>query len=551
MPNSVYIVGHKNPDTDSVCAAVAYAYLKNQIAKRNKKDTVYEAKKAGQLNEETRYVLERFGVAEPETVTDVGAQLSDIEYRRLDPVDGHISLKKAWEIMLERDVATLPVVGKTGKLEGVIVNGDIAYSYMDVYDNSILSRARTQYSNIISTLNGTLVTGNPHAYFVRGAVVIASSNREDLKEDINRDDMAIVGNITARQLICIEAGCSCLVVCGASEVEPEVAKLAEEHQCVLITTEYDTFTVARLIHQSMPVRQFMKTDDIVSFELDDYVDDVRDIMKSVRHRDFPILDENRHYVGMVSRRLLLNMQKKQVILVDHNEKSQAVDHLDEADVLEIIDHHRLGSLETVSPIYFRNQPLGSTATIVSLMYDELGVDIPKHIAGVLCSAILSDTLMFRSPTCTPVDETVARKLATIAGVDVTELATSMFEAGSDFKDRTPDQIFNQDYKVFTSGDISFGVAQVSSISKSQLNGVKEAIKEYMKTVQSSAGLDAVFVMLTDILNESTELLFVGDSADKIIADAFRMPVATDSYILEGVVSRKKQLIPPIMESLQE
>ncbi len=551
MPNSVYIVGHKNPDTDSVCAAVAYAYLKNQIAKRNKKDTVYEAKKAGQLNEETRYVLERFGVAEPETVTDVGAQLSDIEYRRLDPVDGHISLKKAWEIMLERDVATLPVVGKTGKLEGVIVNGDIAYSYMDVYDNSILSRARTQYSNIISTLNGTLVTGNPHAYFVRGAVVIASSNREDLKEDINRDDMAIVGNITARQLICIEAGCSCLVVCGASEVEPEVAKLAEEHQCVLITTEYDTFTVARLIHQSMPVRQFMKTDDIVSFELDDYVDDVRDIMKSVRHRDFPILDENRHYVGMVSRRLLLNMQKKQVILVDHNEKSQAVDHLDEADVLEIIDHHRLGSLETVSPIYFRNQPLGSTATIVSLMYDELGVDIPKHIAGVLCSAILSDTLMFRSPTCTPVDETAARKLATIAGVDVTELATSMFEAGSDFKDRTPDQIFNQDYKVFTSGDISFGVAQVSSISKSQLNGVKEAIKEYMKTVQSSAGLDAVFVMLTDILNESTELLFVGDSADKIIADAFRMPVATDSYILEGVVSRKKQLIPPIMESLQE
>ncbi|QFJ53624.1 putative manganese-dependent inorganic diphosphatase [Pseudobutyrivibrio xylanivorans] len=547
MPNTVYIIGHKNPDTDSVCAAIAYAYLKNAISK----DTIYEPKKAGQLNEETRYVLERFGVQEPDTVLDVGAQLTDIEYRRLEPVDGHISLKKAWELMLERDVVTLPVVGRTGKLEGVIVNGDIAYSYMDVYDNSILSRARTQYSNILSTLNGSLLTGNPHAYFIKGSVVIASSNREDLKDDINRDDLVIVGNITERQLICIEAGASCLVVCGAKSVDSKVIKMAEEHQCVLITTEYDTFTVARLIHQAMPVRQFMRSDDIVSFELDDYVDDVRDTMKTVRHRDFPILDENRHYVGMVSRRLLLNMQKKRIILVDHNEKSQAVDNIDQAEVLEIIDHHRLGSLETVSPIYFRNQPLGSSSTIVALMYEERGVEIPKHIAGVLCSAILSDTLMFRSPTCTKVDEEKARMLADIAGVDVVELATSMFEAGSDFKDKTPDQIFHQDYKIFTSGDIKFGVAQVSSISKGQLNSIKSGIQSYMQTVQASSDLDAVFVMLTDILNESTELLFVGDTADKIIADAFRMPVATDSYLLEGVVSRKKQLIPPIMESLQE
>lgn len=548
MPNTVYIIGHKNPDSDSVCAAVAYAYLKNATSNNG---TIYEAKKAGQLNEETRYVLERFNIQEPETVMDVGAQLTDIEYRRLEPVDGHISLKKAWELMLERDVATLPVVGKTGKLEGVIVNGDIAYSYMDIYDNSILSRARTQYSNIIGTLNGNLVTGNPHAYFVKGQVVIASSNREDLMDDINVDDLAIVGNITARQAICIEAGCSCLVVCGASHVEPEIIRLAEEHQCVLITTEYDTFTVARLIHQSMPIRQFMQKDDIVSFELDDYVDDVREIMKSVRHRDFPILDENRHYVGMVSRRLLLNMQKKQVILVDHNEKSQAVDGLDQAEVLEIIDHHRLGSLETVSPIYFRNQPVGSTATIVSMMYEEKGVEIPKHIAGVLCSAIISDTLMFRSPTCTPVDEAKARMLADIAGVDVVELASSMFEAGSDFKDKTPDQIFHQDYKIFNSGDINFGVAQVSSISKSQLNSIKDGIKSHMSTVKETSDLNAVFCMLTDILNETTELLFVGDDADKIIADAFRLPVSEDSYILEGVVSRKKQLIPPIMESLQE
>ncbi len=547
MPNSVFIIGHKNPDTDSICAAIGYSYLKNAISE----DTKYIPKKAGNLNNETRYVLKRFNVPEPETISDVGAQLMDIEYRQLEGVDGHISLKKAWELMLERDVVTLPVVSKSGKLEGVIVNGDIAYSYMDVYDNSILSRARTQYSNIISTLAGKLVTGNPHAYFVKGTVVVASSSREELINDIKQDDLAIVGNITARQLICIEAGCSCLVVCGADRVDPEVEELAREHQVVLITTQFDTFTVARLIHQSMPIRQFMKKDDIVSFELDEYVDDVREVMKSVRHRDFPILDENRHYIGMVSRRLLLNMQKKRVILVDHNEKSQAVDGIEQADVLEIIDHHRLGSLETVSPILFRNQPLGSTATIITLMYKERNVEIPKNIAGILCSAILSDTLMFRSPTCTAVDEQIARELAEIADVDVTELATSMFEAGSDFKDRTANQIFHQDYKIFSSGGIRFGVAQVSSISRGQLNSIKNDIQAYMETVLKSTDLNAVYVMLTDILNQNTELLFVGDNANKIIADAFRMPVSDESYILEGVVSRKKQLIPPIMESLQE
>ena len=547
MPNSIFIIGHKNPDTDSICAAIAYAYLKNAVSDGEK----YVPKKAGELNKETAYVLNRFGVQEPETVADVGAQLMDIEYRQLEGVDSHISLKKAWELMLERDVVTLPVISKSGKLEGVIVNGDIAYSYMDVYDNSILSRARTQYSNIIDTLNGVLVTGNPHAYFVKGSVVIAASNREVLLDHISTDDLVIVGNVEERQRICIEAGCSCLIVCNTSSVSENIKKLADEHQVVVITTEFDTFTVARLIHQSMPIKYFMKKDDIVSFELDDYVDDVRDVMKTVRHRDFPILDENRHYIGMVSRRLLLNMQKKRVILVDHNEKSQAVDGIDQADVLEIIDHHRLGSLETVSPILFRNQPLGSTATIVTLMFKERKVEIPKKIAGVLCSAILSDTLMFRSPTCTPTDESLARELAEIAEVDVTELATSMFEAASDFKDRSADQIFHQDYKVFTSGDTKFGVAQVSSVSKSQLNAIKDDLKQYMNTVLNSTDLNAVYVMLTDILDESTELLFVGGEADKIIADAFRMPVAEDSYILNGVVSRKKQLIPPIMESLQE
>ena len=550
MAKTVFVVGHKNPDTDSICAAVAYAYLKNELAI----DETYVARRAGQLNEETRYVLRRFKVEEPELLTDVGTQVKDIEFRHMEGVDGHISLKRAWELMNERDVVTLPVVAASGKLEGVIVNGDIAYSYMNVYDNSILSRARTQYANIINTLNGKMVYGNSHAYFVKGQVVIATNNREELHRDIKRDDLVIVGNITARQIIAINLGCSCLIVCGTYQVDDEVVEMAREHECVLITTEYDTFTVARLIHQAMPIRQFMTRDKIVTFEVDDFVDDVREVMKKVRHRDFPVVDENRHYVGMLSRRMLLDMQKKRVILVDHNERSQAVDGIDEAEVLEIIDHHRLGSLETVSPIFFRNQPVGSTASIVAMMFEENGVTPPTEIAGILCSAILSDTLMFRSPTCTPVDEQICRRLASIAGVEIQELATSMFEAGSDFKDKTPEQIFHQDYKTFETDEFKFGVAQVSSISKSQLTAIAPGIKDYMNSLLQQSGLDAIYVMLTDILNQSTRLLFVGSDAARIVATAFQLPLDTasqpDEYELPGVVSRKKQLIPPIMESLQ-
>ncbi|MCF0132021.1 MAG: putative manganese-dependent inorganic diphosphatase [Pseudobutyrivibrio sp.] len=547
MAKNVYVIGHKNPDTDSVCAAISYAYLKNSISED---ETVFIPMKAGQLNEETRYVLQRFGVEEPETITDVGAQLGDVEYRKMEGVDGHISLKAAWELMKTRNVATLPVVASSGKLEGVIVNGDITYSYMDVYDNGILGRARTPYRNIIDTLNGTMITGNDHAYFVKGNVVVAANNMESLKNDIHMDDLVIVGNSSSYQMACIELGASCLIVCGSARVDYDVVDMAKLKQCVIISTDYDTFTVSRLIHQSMCIRQFMTKEKLICFDEDDFIDDIKEVMKKVRHRDFPVLDENRRYIGMMSRRMLLNMQKKQVILVDHNERSQAVDGIDQAEVLEIVDHHRLGSLETVSPIFFRNVPCGCTSTIITAMYHERGVEIPKEIAGLLCSAILSDTLMFRSPTCTTRDETTAKELAEIAEVDFKELATAMFEAGSDFKQKTSEQIFYQDYKTFVSDDIKFGVAQVSAVSRGQLDAIKSELKEYMNTVMASSAVDVIYVMLTDILDQDTELMYLGNDAGRIIEEAFHVKPKGDSFILHGVVSRKKQLVPPIMESMQ-
>lgn len=542
----VWVVGHKNPDTDSICAAISYAHLKN------KSETgTFIPRKAGNINNETKYVLNRFGVEEPKTITDVGAQLKDIDYRHTQGVSGHYSLKKAWELMRELDVVTLPVVDDNRRLQGVIVNGDIAYSYMDVLDNRILGRARTRYKNIIETINGTMLTGNDHACFVRGKVVVASGNRAAMREEIEDDDLVILGNIKERQQIALEQNASCIVVCGESVVDDEIVAMARERECVLITTDYDSFTTARLIHQSMPIRYFMTKDNIITFELDDYVDDVKEVMSKIRHRDFPILDEQRHLIGMMSRRNLLDMKKKQLILVDHNEKMQAVDGIEQADILEIIDHHRLGSLETISPIFFRNQPLGCTSTIIYQMYLEKGVEIEPQIAGLLCSAILSDTLMFRSPTCTPMDRAAAEALAKIADVDVEELATAMFEAGSDFKSKTIEEIFYQDFKVFDSDDIQFGVAQISAVSRKQLNTIKGDLQEYMRKVLEEKGLKMVFVMLTDIFQEETELIYAGGMAKPVIEKAFGVEEQEGGFLLPNVVSRKKQLIPQMMQAMQD
>lgn len=551
---NVWVVGHKNPDTDSICAAITYANLKNIVEERNNqsgKRVRYLPKRAGNISAETAYVLEYFHQTAPELVVDAGTQIKDITIRKTEGVSSHISMKKAWEMMKILKVVTLPVVNEKNKLEGLIVTGDIATSYMDVYDNSILSTARTQYRNIVETLEGNVITGNEHGYFVRGKVLVGAGSRDVIGSNVGSDDLVIIGDNTECQLLAIAANCSCLIITNNFEVEQEVIEAAKQRDVVLISTPYDTFTTARLINQSMPIKYFMTKKNIVHFQLDDYVDEVRESMSKIRHRDFPILDENQNYVGMFSRRNLMSTQKKQIILVDHNEKSQAVNHVDEAEILEIIDHHRLGSLETMAPVYFRNQPLGCTATIIYQMYQEQSVEIAPEIAGLLCAAIISDTLMFRSPTCTELDKQVALDLADIAGIQVEEFAQKMFEAGSNFEKKTETEILNQDFKVFRSGDIHFGVAQVSAMSRQELDRVKERIAPKLPEMLGEKKLDMVFVMLTDILTESTNLIYHGQDAPMLVADAFECACSLDGVMLRGVVSRKKQFIPVIMNALAE
>ena len=478
----VWVIGHKNPDTDSICAAIAYANLKNNLEKREESAsmvTEYVPKRAGDLNAETEYVLNRFQVSRPGLVTDVGTQIRDIHIRKTEGVSSHISMKKAWEMMKILGVVTLPVVSNN-KLEGLIVTGDIAKSYMDVYDNTILSTARTQYKNIVETLEGQLLTGNEHAYFVHGKVVIGVGTPEVLSTAVDSDDLVMIGDREESQMLSIASNCSCMIVTNGYEVVPEVIEAAKQREVVLISTPYDTFMAARLINQSIPIKHFMTKKDIIHFHLDDYVDEVRETVAKIRHRDFPILDENQNYVGMFSRRNLMDSQKKQLILVDHNEKSQSDTNIEEAEILEIIDHHRLGSLETMAPVYFRNQPLGCTSTIIYQMYQEKNVEITAQMAGLMCAAILSDTLMFRSPTCTQIDKEAACSLADIAGVKVEELASAMFKAGSDFDSKTEEEILNQDFKIFHYGDVSFGVAQISAMSRPELDRVQKRIEPNME-----------------------------------------------------------------------
>lgn len=542
----VWVVGHKNPDTDSICAAISYAYLKNQTEEKE-----FVAKRAGSLNEETRYVLDYFGAKEPALVTFAGAQLKDISIRKTAGVSSQISLKRAWELMKKLDVVTLPVTNRFGKMDGIIVTKDIATSYMDVMDNRALSQARTPYKTIAETLEGEVCVGNEHAHLVRGKVVVATSNPEYMAGVIEEDDIVILGDREEAQMQAIRSGASCIVIGGGIEVDEEVKKLAERHDCVIITTPFDTFSVARLINQSMPIKQYMTRQRLITFQIDDYVDDVKEEMAKVRHRDFPVLNESGNYVGMVSRRNLMSMQKKQVIMVDHNEKSQAVDGIGEAEILEIIDHHRLGTLETVSPVYFRNQPLGCTSTIIYQMYQEKQVEIPQQIAGLLVSAIISDTLMFRSPTCTPFDKAAAEVLAQIAGIEIEEYAKNMFCAGSDFKNKTAEEIFYQDFKIFHTNDCDFGVAQISAMSREELDRLGEQLRPFLVPVLAEKKLSMVYVMLTDILEESSRVIFAGEDAGRLLAHAFKKPENGEGILLPGIVSRKKQLIPRLMNTLAE
>ena len=541
----VFVIGHKNPDTDSICAAITYANLKNKAFGGN-----YIACRAGHLNEETQFVLSHFGVDVPAYIKDVRTQVRDMEIRRLDGVTSDLSLKNAWAKMRDADVVTLCAT-EGDKLTGIVTTNDIVETYMDVIDPHILSQAKTSYKNIVETLDGELIVGNIEDSLESGKVVIAAASPEMMENVIEKGDIVILGNRYETQLCAIELEASCIIVCEGAEVTRTIKSQATEHGTRIITTPHDTFVVARLINQSMPIDYIMKKDNLATFYMDDFIEDIQEVMASMRHRYFPVLDKNDNYIGMISRRNFLGAHKKQMILVDHNEKNQAVNGADSADILEIIDHHRLRTIETSGPVFFRNQPLGSTCTIIYLMYKEYGVEIDHKTAGLLLAAILSDTLMFRSPTCTQVDRNAGEELSKIAQIDYEEFAKEMFHAGSNLSGKSASEILHQDFKKFTVDDLTIGIGQINSMSSEELVEIKSRIEPELKSVTGDDGLDMIFFMLTNIIDESSEIIFSGNKALHTINSAFGLSAEGNSVVLPGVVSRKKQLLPAIVEAMQQ
>ena len=459
--HQIKVIGHCNPDTDSICSAIAYSRLKNMI------DPDHPCKpcRAGLLNRETEFVLDYFGVPAPQLYTDVRSQIRDVDIRRMAGVDGEMSLRSAWVTMRDQEIDTLCIVDDEQNLKGVITVKDVATANMDVLDTYILAEAKTSYQNIIDTLGATVVVGDVEGKRVEGSIIIGSGSPEQMEKAISKGDIVIVGNRIESQLTALEMDAGCLVVCMDSKISRTICMLAEEKGCIILSTSSGTYIAGLMIRQAAPIRHYMVQKNLLYFNLNTSVEAATKRMASVRFRYFPILDDDGKYVGVVSRRNMMNLRKKQLILVDHNEKSQAVDGIDQAEVLEIIDHHRIGSMETEGPVYFRNVPVGCTCTIVYQMYLENGTEIDRTTAGLMLSAILSDTLMFRSPTCTPTDERAARALAKIAGVELEKYADAMFEAGGDVSGKTAEEIFRTDYKIFTSGEVRFGVGQGSYMSE--------------------------------------------------------------------------------------
>ena len=545
--HKVVVIGHRNPDTDSICSAIAYAELKNKTS-----DLVCEARRAGKMNQETEFVLKKFGVTPPRMCTDVNPKIRDVDYRQVPGIPGSTSLRKAWEIMRDQKIDTLPVTSGEDELQGVITVKDIATANMDLFDTGILAKSRTSYRNILETLGATMVVGSEDAECTTGHIRIGTATPEMLESSMEKGDIVILTNRYESQLCAIEKEASLIIICNGAKVGRTIQHIAAETGVAIMSAPCDTYAAAKLISQCAPISYYMTRDDIMKFTLVTPVADVTRVMAKVRHRYFPILDADGKYCGMISRRNIINLRKRRIILVDHNEATQAVEGFDQAEILEIIDHHRIGSLETSGPVYFRNQPVGCTATIVTQMYDENGVTIPQKTAGLLLAAILSDTLVFRSPTCTAVDVNAANRLAGIAGVDIDEFANEMFEAGEKLDGKTAEEVFLQDFKVFMCGDIRFGVAQGSYMTRKNLTAAEALLKPYLEEARNKQNVEDIYMLLTDVPKEESVVICNGRYAAEVLTDGFdTQPAADASWTLPGVVSRKKQFIPALMTAYQE
>lgn len=540
MENVVYVTGHKNPDSDSICAAYGYSEFKN---KTSNLPTI--PVRLGNVNAETQFILDYFGVKAPSLLETVKLKIEDLDIDTIASILPGLSLKMAWIIIRDNHIKSLPVVDDNERLVGILSISNLTSSYMDIGDNNILGKSKTSIENILDTLSASSIYINKDCKIFKGKIAVTAMQPDSLKEIVDEGDIAIVGDRPDVQEALIDIKTSLIIITGSHELAGDLLSKAKENGVTIISTPHDSFTASRLLIQSIPVSYVMATDDLISFSKDDLVEDIKDVMAETRYNSYPVTDEDGRVVGTVSRYHLISNHKKKVIQVDHNERGQSVDGLDEAEVLEIIDHHRVADIQTSNPIYFRNEPLGSTSTIVGKCYFEQGITPSKQAAGLLCGAIISDTLLFKSPTCTEQDKVVCNKLAKIAEISSLEdFAKAMFKAGTSLKGKSVSQIFNQDFKPFSMGEAKIGVAQVNTMDIDGFMPLKDEMLSFMKSEADSKGYDVVMLLLTDILTEGSQVLVAGERHD-YVEKTFNIELKDSMAFLPGVLSRKKQVIPPL------
>ena len=529
--NEIYVTGHRNPDTDSIVAAMAYANLRKALGDRE-----YTAVRIGSVNDETLSMLKRFGFEAPPYVKNMRNQVCDLDFDHPPELHRSVPLELAWQSMREGQIATIPILNDDGTLYGVLSAGDVAsYDLRTVYENYVTD---IPLFNLISVLEGYLVnefaeTSNS----VSGRVQLAIPKSYSDEAVLSPDSLLICGDQPEVIRSALEAQVGCLIICQA-DIASELTEIAG-HTCI-ISTPLDARQAARLIYQAVPVMRLCQTQDIICFHLNDYIDDVKETLLSSRYRCYPVLDENEKVVGTLSRFHLLRPRRKRVVLVDHNEASQSVPGLEQVEILEIIDHHRLADIQTKQPIAVRNEPVGSTNTIITAMYQEHGVMPSPAMAGLMAAAILSDTVMFKSPTCTKRDKAMAERLARIANISLKELGQELFSAsGAD--DKSAEELFMTDYKQFHIAEKDIGVSQITCIDSARLMDRREEFMATMAALREKYGFDIIILMITDVLLEGSHILYVG--SDDIIQQAFNVQPKDNQFFLPKVMSRKKQVIP--------
>lgn len=544
MADTVYVSGHQNPDSDSIISAIAYAHLLNKLGK-------YDAIPArlGAVSAETQFILEKFGLEVPILLNNVKQRVEDLDYDRVTLFAKELTLKTAWALMKQSKLKSAPVLDENSQLIGLLSTSNIIEGYMDDWDSDILAKSGTSIENIVDTLDAKIIHLNRDVPTFKGEIHVASMIEEEASKHIKEGDIVIVGKGRLDIIdMLIKIGASLIILTGGATLDKTTLEKIKEKNITTISTPHNTFHTSQLIIQSVPIEFVMQKGNITTFSTDDTVDYMKEVMTDTRFRSYPVVDLNGQVVGSLSRYQLLSGLRKKVILVDHNERAQSIPGIEEADIVEVIDHHRVADIQTTNPLYFRCEPLGSTATIVTKTYKELGVEIPQNIAGALLCAVISDTLLFKSPTCTPVDTKTARELAEIAGVDLVELGMEMFKAGTSLRGKTVDQIFFSDYKRFTMGKFSVGVAQVNTMDIEGFKEYEDEMMAYMDSQIQAQHLDLAVLLLTDIINAGSQIYARGDEAGAC-ERAFDCTLEGSTAYLPKVVSRKKQVVPSLTEAL--